>query len=106
MGPHFSDSCRGVIVKAVAIVIFFLREGEGALKSLRLGDRCKNILMCKECHISISITSNWIIHKMLQPFETLLATGSISEFKICSIDLFLVEFKVKLIIIVIYLSLD
>ena len=84
MGPHFSDSCRGVIVIAVAIVIFFLREGEGALKSLRLGDRCKNILMCKECHISISITSNWIIHKMLQPFETLLVTGSISEFKICS----------------------
>ena len=62
--------------------------------------------MCKECYISISITSNWIIHKMLQPFETLLATGSISEFKICSIDLFLVEFKVKLIFIVIYLSLD
>ena len=84
MGPHFSDSCRGVIVIAVAIVIFLLREGEGALKSLRLGDRCKNILMCKECHISISITSNWIIHKMLQPFETLLVTGSISEFKICS----------------------
>ena len=85
MGPHFSDSCRGVIVIAVAIVIFFLREGGGgALKSLRLGDRCKNMLMCKECHISISITSNWIIHKMLQPFETLLVTGSISECKICS----------------------
>ena len=95
MGPHFSDSCRGVIVIAVAIVIFFLREGEGALKSLRLGDRCKNILMCKECHISISITSNWIIHKMLQPFETLLVTGSISEFKICSKTCFWLNSKLS-----------
>ena len=95
MGPHFSDSCRGVIVIAVAIVIFFLREGEGVLKSLRLGDRCKNILMCKECHISISITSNWIIHKMLQPFETLLVTGSISEFKICSKTCFWLNSKLS-----------